>query len=408
MYRLTNYLLILVALLGLQDARSQWQSLGTINADVRSIYFTSRDSGFAVGGDDIFRTVNGGSSWSSYGVKNSTGVFGLHFLNALTGYAVGDGVYKTSDGGDSWVRVNRDTLPDFGGFNVHFANELSGVIQGTNIFITSDGGQSWEKILEPNNPSGVARTMLFVNDSVGYLGGYVYGAFLYGAYSITADNGRTWARTPVLSPGIAGLEIEALYADSTKICVAGRKGTQSGMYGNKRLLINRRNAGWDTTGYIFPNTIVKVLFVDELNGYVGDEVGNIYSTKDAGYTWANDDVPTNGKPVYAIHAANGNVYAAAEQRLFKKSLATTVGVHNASVYSVSPNPSSGIVRVMLGSEFGDAKTAITVIDALGRMVYQTSTSHNTLHLDLSAFSKGMYYLTVCDHDSRYVTPISLY
>ncbi|MDZ4745259.1 MAG: hypothetical protein SGJ05_04570, partial [bacterium] len=347
------------------QARSQWQNLASVEAEVRSIYFTSRDTGYAVGGPKIYSTVDAGLTWKPYYLKNSTGVFAVQFLNSTIGYAAGDGMYKTTDGGALWAKVNVGGDPSVGGFNLYFADEFSGILQGSKVFFTRDGGHMWEEVIDPFNLGGTLRTMVFKNDSIGYIGGYVSSQFTFGTYAYTLDTGRTWTRLSGASHGTEALLIEAMHVDSSLFCLGGETGGV-GRFAMKRLRINRLDGlGWDTTAFNFSNTILKVLFVDNLNGYVGDDAGNIFATTDAGHTWAKENVATNGKPVYTIYAAFGNLYAAAGQTLFKKSLATSTKEYPAeSKYSVSPNPSSGIVRVMLGSEFGDAKTAITVIDAL--------------------------------------------
>lgn len=97
-----------------------------------SATFVSTDHGWVLGSvpcdagrcPAIVTTLDGGATWSSAGapatslangsppsVMSSSGVSGLRFADAMSGWAFGPELWTTHDGGASWVRVAIDGLP---------------------------------------------------------------------------------------------------------------------------------------------------------------------------------------------------------------------------------------------------------------------------------------------------------
>jgi len=50
-------------------------------------------------------TTDGGATWTSQSSETTSNLWGLSFVNATTGIAVGDGrtILSTDDGGDTWM-----------------------------------------------------------------------------------------------------------------------------------------------------------------------------------------------------------------------------------------------------------------------------------------------------------------
>src|SRR3954454_20067935 len=76
------------------------------------VFFVSDTTGFATAGGTLYRTTDGGGSWS----QRFTGgqpLNGLLFVAATSGYAVGNGntLLKTVDGGDTWTPMPVSGVP---------------------------------------------------------------------------------------------------------------------------------------------------------------------------------------------------------------------------------------------------------------------------------------------------------
>ncbi len=112
-----------------------------------SIKFLNQNTGWMCGQNygsySLFRTTNGGAHWDScYITPSPSIIWGISFVNALTGYACAPGaIFKTTNGGVSWVS---QTLPPNTPvlYDIQFANADTGFAVGQNaeILYTTSGG----------------------------------------------------------------------------------------------------------------------------------------------------------------------------------------------------------------------------------------------------------------------------
>lgn len=250
------------------DAGKTWDSLAFMapaNKWFARCYFTNADTGFVTtnGPFTVYRTVNGGQSWSiiqplsPYGPYD--GLTAMSFFSRDTGYIsvtgtvngilktynagltwteigsqqyyqqlsfVSDKVgyaatyiwmYKTIDGGLTWTQFPMPFLQD--GISVlSFVNEMKGfaVVDQGKLRITTDGGNNWTNlILDPNEFPEFTKIRFF-NDSIGYaLNGYTsYGYFK------TTDGGYNWKRNGTSPNQLFNMQFQP---DSTVI-FSGQKG----------------------------------------------------------------------------------------------------------------------------------------------------------------------------------------
>ncbi len=106
-------------------------------------------------GTRVFRSEDAGRSWSMFpGPENCRR---MHFVDTLHGWAVGsesngvgdqqrDIIYRSTDGGRSWSeQLNREIEPIFGLNEVMFADTLHGIAVGQvgKLLRTNDGGVTW-------------------------------------------------------------------------------------------------------------------------------------------------------------------------------------------------------------------------------------------------------------------------
>ncbi len=208
-------------------------SLGT-SASLNEIFFFDSNNGWIGTGDGtIYRTTNGGASWTQ-SFFNSTQFTGLYFTSATNGYAVGQDLgqavfAETTDGGATWVPVPYENLSNpsditfsndnyyisDGAGTVHkyslqgftgsgtFTQQTTGVTStirsisfatptlgfalpstGASILCTTDGGATWAT---QTNPSG------FIMNSVKSINGNrAVAVGENGTVLRTSDGGATW------------------------------------------------------------------------------------------------------------------------------------------------------------------------------------------------------------------------
>ncbi len=161
-------------------------------AGLTGVQFVSPQQGWAVGGDRILATSDGGAHWQIQD-RGKLRLSSLDFVNARDGWAVGrNRVLATTDGGEHWNALPEPCpLLDA----VHFVNLSVGfaVAGGTAtayqpvppsggvLLATIDGGQSWYGLHAPPD----AQSVCFTNRFRGWLGAH-------GRLYRTVDGGSTW------------------------------------------------------------------------------------------------------------------------------------------------------------------------------------------------------------------------
>lgn len=129
-----------------------------------------RDRWVIANGDCVWRTVDGGRTWSRIYRSRASGKLGQHirglsFIDGLTGYLIDEGnLLRTSDGGGSWHEVGRVASGKlkFEAYSCYFIDEMRGWAVGIilsadfvsrpkipmyvgGILQTRDGGYSWQE-----------------------------------------------------------------------------------------------------------------------------------------------------------------------------------------------------------------------------------------------------------------------
>lgn len=169
-----------------------------------SIYFLDSINGYAVSGwysetSKIFKTVNGGTTWTESLVNSS--LLSIFFVDKNTGYGVGfyGAILKTIDGGATW---NSQTISNYQQtlFSVFFTDSNNGYAVGVKsiigpidsdssiIFKTIDGGTTWTSHL--NGMTNWLYSVYFIDSSTGYAVGGNGGD--KGAILKTTNAGVTW------------------------------------------------------------------------------------------------------------------------------------------------------------------------------------------------------------------------
>ncbi len=190
-----------------------------------AIDFVTPDVGwYGNGKGRVFKTVDGGASWTLVSEKPGTYVRALGFLDAQTGYLGNIGtdyfpgvsdttpLYVTHDGGVSWSPVSGIQGPAVKGIcaidiaSTPFINagrldhkvviRAGGRVGGPAFLMTSrDGGGSWES--QDMSPyTAMILDIKFLDDKVGFIAGAT-DANIETSHALilrTTDGGRTWSK----------------------------------------------------------------------------------------------------------------------------------------------------------------------------------------------------------------------
>ena len=256
------------------------------SARLRSVVWTASLTGWITGNTVLgstgitLKTVNGGLNWIAD--LNSPGGAQISFVNPDYGWVLWEGnsayIWRTTNGGGTW---SQNFIPA-GGWTggIFFINKDTGWAFGSsgNLRFTADGGVSWV----PQNPasSNYIQSVFFVNSNEGWLGGgYSSGN---GFISHTTNTGQTW--TPQIpATGAHVLDLFFLnknYGWATMLSGGVQRTTNGGQ-------------NWILAGSVSKDYAERILMINQDTGWVvaynlasgsGDGLGYIYKTYDGGST----------------------------------------------------------------------------------------------------------------------------
>ncbi len=273
------------------DAEPGWVTLNSgITAPLYSVYFTSADTGYAVGGlgggvSVILKTTDGGANWKAQTniPPNASRLFSVNFANANTGYAVGDQgiVLKTIDGGVNWSVQKLSSINVLQ--SVYFINDSMGYACGQGvadaggiILKTIDGGTSWTT--QVTGKSGTINSVYFMNADTGYaVGGS-------GIILKTIDGGANWT-TQTIGNNYNSYYLSSVYFTNTDtVYVSGGLNPNSSGGG---MVFKTTNGGTNWTALTSGTTSVfNSIFLTDINTvYAVGGVGDILKTSNGGTNW---------------------------------------------------------------------------------------------------------------------------
>jgi photosystem II stability/assembly factor-like uncharacterized protein len=260
------------------------------------------------------RTTDGGSTWYNVSPQGVT-AFGFGtantFLNASQAWVmvadssdpIGSGLlYRTGDGGLTWTVY---PVP-FGGGEMAFLDEDSGWMMaylgiaagsmGVSIYRTNDGGATWTQTYtnDPNLANagdslplgGIKNDLVPLDTGTAWVGGVVYAPETFYLYK-TIDGGATWS--PQTIPAAPGMQNTDISIDNGPIFVSPNDGIlpirfmgetqRTGFYAT-------RDGGVNWEFVTFMPGAGEVDFVSPSDGFfwTGEQ---FFITADGAQTWTN-------------------------------------------------------------------------------------------------------------------------
>ena len=235
------------------------------------LFFAELDLGFATTRRGVYRTSNGGQSWSLEATRPG-GFESVYFAGSSAGYAVGRGgaAYSTTNGGLSWKATGAGiSVPSLTLTSVRCADALLCAVTtstGNRLLRTIDGGASWTTVFLPEGIEALSTAFTSPLDAVA--------AGASGALATSADGGGSWS---ALGAGLSG----------TFARLRGGSGFLAFAIGNHGALARTNDGGRSWTGIAVPTneSLVDVSFADESSGYALDLAGTLFRTEDGGSSW---------------------------------------------------------------------------------------------------------------------------
>ncbi|WP_313502342.1 YCF48-related protein [Kaistella carnis] len=164
----------------------------------KNVKFISDAIGYIIGGksngdSNLYKTTDGGISWSKKKNFPAYGLNGFDFLNENFGIICGGqgtmayGLYKTTDGGNTWIDLNNQYRFRF--IKI-FSEQIIYAANYSELYKSSDGGLSWKLLFTYDNQE--IADFFFLDENNG---------FLIGDPDVnlnrTVDGGVTWIREQI-------------------------------------------------------------------------------------------------------------------------------------------------------------------------------------------------------------------
>jgi photosystem II stability/assembly factor-like uncharacterized protein len=164
------------------------------------------------GGAGIFRSDNGGSSWSPSrtGLPPDTMVNAIAFANSApqTVYAAtsSGGGFRSNDAGRSWLQVWTDSgITDVA--VDHFDSQRIVITAGIGVYLSTDGGAHWSELLQGLDRIAADRVLFAPSEPNVLYVGAVAGVIR------TDDYGQTWRTADVGPTNVTALAIDSQDSD---------------------------------------------------------------------------------------------------------------------------------------------------------------------------------------------------
>jgi photosystem II stability/assembly factor-like uncharacterized protein len=396
-------IIIILLFAGLQSSGQQqpyWHNVpsGTTKK-LLSISFGDAATGY-IGGEDslLLKTTDGGATWHPIpliGVLLPLGADDIEdvaFLSASVGYITatnhtfpylrGD-VYKTSNGGTSWTFVDAGNTA---AYRTHFFSEGEGFVVGSaffsgNVVSKIEGGLPADYQYFSNNPSAFNLSIDFLNMQTGIVGGE------HGQVYRTFDNGIHW--DTIQTSTDTSIYALKFLNDSTIL------GATAGV------LIISFDTGrtWQTefNSLTFDYPVMKGITFSSKDSFIA--VGNGETIPEDGLIYWHDHTANRREsvdhPLHSVAMSNDTVaYAVGDSGLIVTNKTAPVNGIDAPASIVEklklyPNPTTGICTTVL-----PIVHTVKVYDISGRIILEKNKPALKQLLNLSAYASGTYYIDI--------------
>ncbi|MBK9333900.1 MAG: hypothetical protein IPM96_16195 [Ignavibacteria bacterium] len=256
----------------------QWQEPQPTGNVMRALSFVNENTGYAAGDvGNVLKTTNGGLNWELKLVDQNIQILGMFFYDSELGFVTGTDngkVYRTSDGGNSWsVLLNAGVTAMW---DIDFPTRHTGFAVGLNgrIYKSTDSGLNWTQ------QSSGSSAFLFSVDFLDSLNGAVGGGRIL---LRTTNGGLNWAEQNLVFSWPFAQVFSLNYIDSNHIY---------GLVSAEDSLYKTTNGGQSWFGQFIPRVgsdiFRTISFIDPNTGIMATDYGKIRRTTNAGVTWIND------------------------------------------------------------------------------------------------------------------------
>ena len=382
-----------------RDAGHSWGvSRDGTNSGIEAVQFFDSTAGWAVGGQAVLRTSDGGRHWAADTVLGE-GVCGGFAGLGLTGRSsafvseesivvyrdplpVYEGrfwIHRTTDCGLSWATVESTWATSssyWGATRVFFFDSLCGWHLGSiesNSVRTSDAGRTWQSMPSVAFPVG---GLWFASADSGWA---------------TDPQGRVWHSTD------GGGSWSVQYPSSTGrgVCMTS---VQDGWVACDDGLLHTTDGGQNWEERAVAESLVAVHFAGERHGVAVGRDGAILRTTDAGETWSRDSSEFTSAFLAVFMLDSAHAWAVGEGGLVLGFGDWAQGTEDVgpgclparAIASARPNPCRASIELQLSLP---GSCPVELYDTAGRLVraVRPAAGAPTVTLDMRRLPAGVYF-----------------
>lgn len=284
----------------IEDCRCQWvqQYTGT-TANLSSIKFINKNTGWACGEGVMLKTTNSGTNWTILTLPVNKPLQRLFPVDTNIVYCVGafETIIKSTNGGTNWQVIRDGVVPENSYFCCYFLNQNTGWITGGStrkILKTTNGCTSFDSIV--TTTSGFIYDIHFRDPFNG----------LYcddnGAVRKTTNGGYNWftINIPVGTYYYFFRNFSFINSQTGWLVNDSRKVFKTTDYGSN----------WDSISNI-PNGsygIHNIFFSSTNTGWAGGEgYGSMFKSTDGGVSWREEYIPNPSGGTHSICFINDSI-----------------------------------------------------------------------------------------------------
>jgi len=262
----------------------------TVDMDLSSVYFTSKDTGWLGGVGAILHTVDNGVSWAFISLPQYW-IVNFQFISRDVGWALDANgtVLKTVDGGAQWDTTTASSNNLSG---MCFSDSSNGWVVGNNMTIarTTDGGATWISEYQKN---GYLRSVYSLNNDTAWAVGYA--TYFVGLGTLTRNKGAAIHTTD------AGQhwQLDTALPGTDERCVKFVNRDTGWIFGDRIFKTTNRGLTWLEQSIPQSENVSYLSSASFLDANKGWAVGStkdgfpvIISTANGGATWSVENEPS--------------------------------------------------------------------------------------------------------------------
>lgn len=264
---------------------------------LRDCQWLNTNIAFVVGdGGLIFKTTDGGETFNLKNAGTTDQLFTVFFIDENNGWIGGwnngtlnGSILRTIDGGENWVTENI-TISGERIFDIAFHDLNTGWILGLGgtLLKTNDGGNNWEQVSVTTPFSFQTESLMFVNDTLGFITGNCFSNDTCKVYFKTTDGGNNWSQKYLSAPN----------SPQDVFFISNATGWLIG-YG----IIKTINGGetWEKLNVTENEKLEAIHFIDENIGWAVGSNGIILKTTNGGVNFVEDQNLNNLIDEYKLY-----------------------------------------------------------------------------------------------------------